>query len=426
MRKIHRSRGRARAAWRCALPTYHRADVRPRDPAVFVTIDTSELVAVALGLAEQAERAAFRGPDPYDGLWWGWPRPLVAGRRRRQALIQAHARCPFDMRRLYRRDPSRIAKTLGVFGSVGVRAARLAGAAPPLELGLRAVDLLDSDRMAGPRAWGYHWDMQTRWSFYPAGSPNVVVTTFAASGLLEGAALMDRADFAERARGAARWVAEELWIEPEGYFGYHPARPVNIHNANLLGAWLVHVTLADEPEASARVRRALTRTLDAQRPDGSFPYGETGGLEWADSFHTGYVLTCLARLADVDPRVGDALARGAARYERFFDARGRAQLWASKPYPEDAHSAGTGLTTLAALVRLGVADRALLERVAVRLLDAGIRGGHAVHRRHRRWRTTVQYLRWCDAHVALGLVDAAAALRGVPDLASAGAPTART
>jgi hypothetical protein len=29
----------------------------------------------------------------------------------------------------------------------------------------------------------------------------------------------------------------------------------------------------------------------------------------------------------------------------------------------------------------------------------------------------VRYLRWCDAHVALGLVDAAAALRGAEDLA---------
>jgi hypothetical protein len=390
-----------------------------------VTIATSDLVAAALDLGEKAGASGFRGPDPYDGLWWRWPRPLVAGRRRRQALIQAHARSPFDVRRLYRRDHSRISKTLGTFGSVGVRAARLQGAPAPADFASVALQELDADRGAGPRAWGYPWDTQTRWSFYPAGSPNVVATTFAASGLLEAAAFADRSDYGERARGAARWVAEELWIEPEGYFGYHPARPANIHNANLLGAWLVHVALADDQEAQARVRRAVARTLDAQRPDGSFPYGEGAGLEWADSFHTGYVLTCLARMVDVDPRVGDALARGAAQYERFFDAGGRAQLWATKPYPEDGHSAGTGLTTLAALVRLEVADRALLERVAARLLDAGIRDGHAVHRRYRRWRSTVHYMRWCDAHVALGLVDAAAAFRGEPDLAPGPQASAR-
>jgi hypothetical protein len=51
------------------------------------------------------------------------------------------------------------------------------------------------------------------------------------------------------------------------------------------------------------------------------------------------------------------------------------------------------------------------------VLDAGLRRGHAVHRRYRVGRTTVRYLRWCDAHVALGLVDAAAALSGPEDLA---------
>jgi hypothetical protein len=382
-----------------------------------VTIDTSDLVRTALRMGEKAASTGFRGPDPYDGLWSPWPRPLVAGRRRRQALIQAHARAPFDVRRLYRREHSRISKTLGTFGSAGIRAARLQTAPEPPGFASVALRELDADHGAGPRAWGYPWDTQTRWSFYPAGSPNVVATAFAASGLLEAAAYSDRPDYGERARGAARWVADALWIEPEGYFGYHPARPANIHNASLLGAWLVHVALADEARARSRVQRAVARTLDAQRPDGSFPYGEGAGLEWADSFHTGYVLTCLARMRDVDPRVDDALARGAAQYEHFFDDRGRAQLWASKPYPEDGHSAGTGLTTLAALVRLGVTERALLERVAARLLEAGIRDGHAVHRRHRRWRSTVHYMRWCDAHVALGLVDAAAALRGEPDLA---------
>ena len=132
-----------------------------------------------------------------------------------------------------------IPKALGIFASVEARAHRLSQAGGPSAPGRRALDLLDSDRTAGARAWGYHWDMQTRWSFYPAGSPNVVVTAFAASGLLEGAALTGRAQLGERARDAAVWAAEELWVEPEGYFAYHPGRPVNIHNANLLGAWLV-------------------------------------------------------------------------------------------------------------------------------------------------------------------------------------------
>jgi hypothetical protein len=367
----------------------------------------SRCIAAAVALTEAAARAGFRGPDPFDALWWPWPSALVGGRRRRQAIIQLHARAPVDVRRLYRRRHPQIAKALGVFGSVGMRAHRLTGEARPRELGLRALELLDADRAAGPRAWGYPWDMQTRWSFYPAGTPNVVVTAFAVGALLE-------ADRADRARDAARWALDELWVEPEGYFAYHPGRPVNVHNASLLGAWLVHAAGVGDGE---RVQRAVERTLGAQRTDGSWPYGEAANLGWTDSFHTGYVLICLERMRGVDPRIEESVARGAAHYARFFDAAGRALLWQGRPYPEDAHSAGTGLTALALLHRRGLVERELLERVALRVLDAGLLRGRAVHRRYRAGRTTVRYLRWCDAHVALGLVDAAAAFNGADDLA---------
>jgi hypothetical protein len=245
-----------------------------------------------------------------------------------------------------------------------------------------------------------------------------VATAFAASALLEAATAFDRPDLAARAVDAARWVQEELWQEPAGYFAYHEERPaVSIHNASLLGAWLSHVALGEDPVVRERVHRAVDRVLVAQRPDGSWPYGERGDLSWADSFHSGYVITCLDRLRDVDARVPDAVARGAAHYRRFFDAEGKASLWVNRRHPEDGHSAGTGLTTLALLVRRGVIEPGVLERVARRILLAGLRSGHVVHRRYGRLRTTVRYPRWCDAHVALGLVDAAAAVRGARDLA---------
>jgi hypothetical protein len=371
--------------------------------------------AGALTLTESARAGDWRGPDAYDGLWFQWPRPLVGGLRRRQVFMQLHARSPVDIRRLYRRSHPLIPKALGIYGSVGLRLHRQTGEPRPLELALAALETLDADRTAGPRAWGYHWDMQTRWSFYPAGSPNVVVTAFAASALLEAARDHGRADLGARAEEAARWVLEELWVEPEGFFAYHPGNRVNIHNANLLGAWIVHVALGDDPGAAEVVRRAVARTLDGQRPDGAWPYGEGGNLGWVDSFHSGYVLTCLDRLRDVDPRVDEAVERGARLYEGFFDDEGRAQLWADRRHPEDAHSSGTGLTTLSTLLRRGVAERGLVERVARRRLEHGMRGGHTVYRRYRAGRTTVRYLRWSDAHVALGLADAAAALAGEPD-----------
>jgi hypothetical protein len=363
----------------------------------------------AAALLRQAASQDWRGPDPYDGLYFPWPRCLVGGRRRRQAIVQAHARAPIDIRRLYRRAHPRIAKALGVFGSVGMRLGE-AGDPDATRLGVAALGLLDADRTAGDVAWGYPFDVQTRWSFYPAGSPNVVVTSFAVHGLLEGAATAEQPQLRTRAVAAARWVLEDLWVQRGGFFAYHPTATVNIHNANLLGALCVHLGMGDDPLARDRARQAVERTLDAQDADGGFPYGDGAGLEWRDSFHTGFVLRCLLELESLDPAVTDAVRRGAGAYLHFFDGDGRATLWADRAHPEDAHSAGTGLSTLALLSRRDAVDPEVLVRVTRRILTAGLRNGHAVARRYRWGATTTRYLRWCDAHVALGLADAALAL----------------
>jgi hypothetical protein len=361
---------------------------------------------VAGALLRQAASQDWRGPDPYDGLYFRWPGWLTGGRRRRQAIVQAHARAPIDIRRLYRRSDPRIAKALGVFGSVGMRLGQ-AGYPEATPLGLRALELLEADRSAGDVAWGYPFDVQTRWSFYAAGSPNVVVTSFAVEGLLEGATAADRPHFRERAASAARWVLADLWVERGCFFAYHPSATVNIHNASLLGALCVHLGLGDDSLARARARAAVDRTLGAQEADGGFPYGDGPGLEWRDSFHTGFVLRCLMELESLDPGVTDAVQRGAEAYLRFFDRDGRAKLWADREHPEDAHSAGTGLSTLAMLCRRDLVDREVLMQVARRTLTAGLRNSHAVARRYQWGATTTRYLRWCDAHVAMGLADAA-------------------
>jgi hypothetical protein len=381
--------------------------------------EVDRLVDAGLRLHERAAAVQWRGPDPYDALWWHWPETLVGGRRRRQVITQLHARSPVDVRRVYRRTHPLLAKTLALFGSAGLRLAALTGGERAQAIAVDALDLLDADRRAGPYVWGYPFDVQTRWSFYPASEPSMVPTAFAVGALLEAERATGSAHFGDRARSAASWVLDSLWAEG-GYFAYHPHSDANIHNANLLGAWLVWAALGDDDRARDRVLQAVERTIADQRPDGSWPYAEGGrNMGWADSFHTGYVLLCLDRLHDVDPAVDTAVARGAQFYLRFFGPLGEARLWPDRPYPEDGHSAGTGLSTLAALLRRGQVQRSLVSRAAQRVLDKGIDHDRAVFRRYR-WgvRTAVRYLRWCDGHVALGLADAAAALAGSPDAAA--------
>jgi hypothetical protein len=217
-------------------------------------------------------------------------------------------------------------------------------------------------------------------------------------------------------------VLDELYVADEGFFAYHPHSRALIHNANLLGARLVHRLLGDDPSALSAAASAVEQTLAAQREDGSWPYGADGGLGFVDSFHTGYVLECLLPFRDEHEGVDDALRRGTAYYiNSFFHADGAASLWPHKRYPEDAHSAGTALTALALLARHGFAEPHLVARIGARVIGHGIRDGHAIFRRWRFGSSRVRYIRWCDAHVALGLADAASLLSGAAASTPAGA-----
>lgn len=368
----------------------------------------------ALRLIELGAAARWRGPDPYDGLFVNWPSPLVATSRRRQAIIQLHARSPLDVRRLYRFRHSLVPKAPALLGQAAARLCASGEDSRLRELARDALETLVADTTCGDEGWGYPWDTQTRWSYYRRGSPNIVATAFSANALAEAAIVLEQPAWRARAHRAAAWVARELFLPSEGYFAYHGDSDRLVHNANLLGAALVHELAGDAPGARDAVRIATARTLEAQRPDGTWPYGEAAGLEWADGFHTGYVLDSLCRLEGVDSRIPEAIERGARVYAAdFFDADGRARLWRGKRYPEDSHSAGTGLTVLSRLAQRGLVSRETLQQVARHTLAHMLhRDGHAIFRRGRLGSTRVRYLRWCDAPVALGFASAARFLSG--------------
>ena len=273
------------------------------------------------------------------------------------------------------------------------------------EAALDALALLCDDRSTSDHpAWGYPFPVQTRWSYYPAGAPNVVVTSFAIAALTEAADVLGVESFCTRARNAATWVLDQLFDEQQGIFVYHRGSDALIHNANLLGARALPHGGLEVESTNFAIEQALVHTLQAQRADGSWPYGAGPGLGFVDSFHTGFVLDCLTSLAGRAPEANAAVNRGARFYlSRFFGDAGEARLWPDRRFPEDAHSAGTGLSTIASLARAGVVRPQTGSALARRVLTTLLRRGHCVHRRYRWGSSHVHYPRWCEGHVALGL-----------------------
>lgn len=327
----------------------------------------------------------YAGPDPYDGLASPLGR-VVRGRRPRQAVVQAFKRAPSSVRRMARLPDLPMTKTLALCASGLARAQYL----PDAERRRQSLtDEIVRRQLRG--AWGYEFDVQTRWGFYPAGTPNVIVTAFAVE------ALSDSEGTGDWTSGVQRWLTGEM-LHSAGCFRYVPRNDTLVHNANVLAARAL-MRVGGDPQV---VRAAVDATVSAQRDDGTWPYGEGRDLGWVDNFHTAYVLVALADLLPLCPTADVALQRGLdAWLSRCFDAGGHPRYYIDQSGPVDIHNIGTAVFSLARL-------RSLDRRCGV-LLPEALR--YAIHfqRADGAFVTRsggIPFMRWNQAHMHLALAEA--------------------
>lgn len=354
--------------------------------------DGRRVTATIEALAAWGAARDWLGADPYEGLNSPLGK-LVRGKRPRQVVIQAYKRLPFDPPPPLRAAPQPNAKTVGlVLSAYFTRTgARLPGA-DGRRTRLRALlDSLDLRRGGGSAAWGYHFDFQSRWTFYSATTPNAIATSFVAGSLLD-------ADDIERALPVRRFALDELWAD--GYFGYVPGSPPIVHNASALVCGTLARLHAVDPDddAAERVAAAARTTIGAQREDGSWPYGAAGALGWVDNFHTAYTLdglVCVERSGIAVDGLRDSIAAGAEFWrEQMFEAGGRARYYPHETYPLDTHSYATAIEVLTE-----IGDAELAERV----LDGALRDlwledeGRFAFQRHRNWLNKRAFVRWTNA-----------------------------
>jgi hypothetical protein len=250
------------------------------------------------------------------------------------------------------------------------------------------------ERLRGTDGWSYPFDVQTRWGYYCSGTPNAIVTSFACHASL---------DAGFESHDLERPVAFLQGLGREGgWFAYFNGSDVPIHNASMLIA-----SVLSRVGHRASAGPAIAFTLDRQRPDGSWPYGEAQGLEWVDGFHTAYVLEALHRCAE-DSGTNEAdevIARGLDLYLRaLVDPDGAARHTVGSRYPVDTHALASGITML---VRLRHRDERALP-TAERMVDWALRymrrpDGRFAFQQHRFYRNAIPYTRWSDAHMLLAL-----------------------
>jgi hypothetical protein len=350
------------------------------------------------------EARDWRGYDPYDALCSPFAPYLTFGTALgRQAMTQVVKRSPVNLRPALRIKPAHNDKALGLVASGYARLAVARDDATAADAARRWLDRLISDGVADGdgRAWGYHFDVQTRFFGYASGTPNTIATSFVAHALLDGLELLGDVRFGDAARKATRFLVEHMFdSEGEPFFRYLPQERELVHNANLLACSVAVRTAAlrDEP-LDKRVVEAVKTSVEAQSDDGSWPYSAGPAGNWIDNFHTGYVLESLGRCSALIEGLRPTLERGFDYWERaLFRPDGEPKPTPERRFPVDAHDYAQAIETwLSALDwRGGAIERA--ERTADLLVDRMLNPrGYVNFQRGRFVTNRVPFIRWTTA-----------------------------
>jgi hypothetical protein len=337
------------------------------------------------------EARDWKGYDPYDALNSPAAPVLSLGTRLgRRLLTQMVKRSPLNLRPALRIKPAWNAKALGLVASAYARlwaATGDEGARREAERWLAWLEEHHSGDASG-MAWGYHFDVETRFFSYPRGHANTIATSFVARAFLDGHELLADERWREPALAAARYLESNMLAE-EGYFRYLPGEDELVHNANLLACAVLARAGHHDP-----VRKSLEISLRAQRDDGSWPYAEGPRGRWVDNFHTAYVLESLAVCEPFFPNVRSALERGLSFWEReLFLPDGTPKYDVGHVYPIDAHCYASAIDAWVAVGRLKPALRTA-SLLAERMID---RSGYAWFQERRLWTNRVPFVRWTTA-----------------------------
>ena len=360
--------------------------------------------AAARRIRNWGEAREWCGWDPYDALNSPAAHVLTLGTSLgRRLMLQAVKLSPFNLRPVLGIRPERNHKAIGLVASAYTSLAA-AGDESASAHATRWLDWLERRHVGGEAgyAWAYHFDVQTRFFAYPAGSPNTIATVFVAHAFLDAAERLSDSGRIEPAVRAAEFLVDRMLVDADHglYFRYIPDDDKVIHNCNLLAcATLARASaLAGRPDLQEIAARGVATSLQAQRPDGSWPYSDWYGQSWVDNFHTGYVLESLAACTSFQD-VRDALERGVAFWQhRLFLPDGTPKYFPDRAGPRDSHCYAQAIDTWLALNEIGLGDLDHAEQVAFLLIRDMLRGnGSVIFQRRGLYASRVSYVRWSAA-----------------------------
>jgi len=360
--------------------------------------------------------SAWAGYDPYDALNSRvfTILPFLNFRLGRLVLTQALKRSPVNVRRLLLIPKTQNPKAIALFLSAFLKLPK-SGAARQESLIQLMIDGLIALRAQNVPywCWGYSFPWQTRTVLVPAGAPNLVCTSFAASALLDAFEQLQDPRCLNMAASAAEYLLSELyWSEGGSVAGFSyplPSLRGQTHNANFLAAALLCRVYrhTGEKKFLAPALRAARYSASMQHPDGSWYYGEGTKQRWIDNFHTGYnlcELQSISRYAETT-EFDSCIRRGLDFYKaHFFREDGAVKYFHNRTYPIDIHCVAQSIITLLEFRKLDPGNLPLARSVFRWAMNHMWDGRGFFYYRVLRFCTIrTSYMRWSQAWMVLAL-----------------------
>lgn len=311
-------------------------------------LDTLESWTTAHGLT---------GYDPFDARAHPVVRALQPFAPARKGVNLLLDLFPRASRRLLGIRPTLNAKAFALAALGELRLYQITGDAVHLERAREHLSWLLAHPCADAPGlcWGYPFDVSGKNIHRPAGTPVGVVSAVAGEAFTLAAQLTEDGAYRKAVHDIAEFFLRGLNQLPQEdgtlCFSYTPADRWPVHNANLHAAahlFRAHALTGDESWLEKAVP-SLEFTLQRQRPDGSWPYGEWSPgcgyeralLEQVDHHHTGFVLRSLHEIHALTGRtdVREAVVRGFAYYrEHLFTEQGIPRITNRATYPVNIHA----------------------------------------------------------------------------------------
>lgn len=404
----------------------------------------SKIISALERLDSWIESEHFRGWDPHDALNSPLIRRLTQQNRFAGILcLQLLKRSPLNLRPLLAIPKGYNPKGMGLFLASYARKYAVTHNPQQREYVTFFARWLLKNAAPGysGTSWGYNFDWPNRAFFAPAGTPTVVNTAFIAlafldmhfllgnelkwlsvvgdDDMLEGKATVEQhsrvSSALNVARSACDFVLRDLKVlapaADELCFSYTPLDQRAVHNASMMGAWLLASVFKHTKERDLGMAALAAARFTARRqlPDGSWPYGEATNDRWVDNFHTGFVLVALKRTGEFMQT--DEFDKCVLRGYRFWKKRmfledGTPKYYPDSTFPVDVHSVAQAILTF---LEFRHEDSEALEQ-AVRIAEWGISNlqdsnGYFYYRICRGYSIRTPYIRWAQAWMQRALTE---------------------